>query len=221
MRREKRQMCVGGDRSSSTCAMEVMRQVFGCQVELCHPWGFDRVAVELGSLYREPQLGDLVVTRVVGLGAHDHVENTRGRRVRLQVGDVVVGAFGNRYATDYDKWYLPTGTVAHFLTAGGVVGWVASARARRAGPVVPEVRESSRAGLGAGTGQVTGSGRGTAKAAGPWRERVRRRVLDPQWPSLPASANGLDASSGWISRVRNSGQADALVMRRVPVAAAP
>jgi hypothetical protein len=133
----------------------------------------------------------------------------------------VVGAFGNWYATDYYKWYLPTGTVAHFLIAGGVVGRVASAHARRAEPVVLEVRASSRAGFGAGTGKVTGSGRGTAKAAGPWRGRVRRRrVLDRQWPSLPVSANGLDASPGWISRARNSGQADALVMRRVPVAAA-
>jgi hypothetical protein len=99
----------------------------------------DRGAVGLLSLDREPRLGDLVVARVVVVGAHDHLENTHGRRVRLYPGDVVVGAFGNRYATDYYEGYLPTGTAAHLLTAGGVVGWVASAHARRGEPTVLEV----------------------------------------------------------------------------------
>jgi hypothetical protein len=57
----------------------------------------------------------------------------------LYPGDVVAGAFGNRYATDYYEGYLPTGTVAHLLTAGGVVGRVASAHARRGAPTVLEV----------------------------------------------------------------------------------
>jgi hypothetical protein len=99
----------------------------------------DRGPVGLASLDREPRLGDLVVARVVGLGAHDRLENTHGRRVRLYSGDVVVGAFGNRYATDYYEGYLPVGTTAHLLTAGGVVGWVVSAHARRGEPTVLEV----------------------------------------------------------------------------------
>ena len=99
----------------------------------------DRGAVGLASLDREPRLGDLVVARVVSVGAHDHLENTHGRRVRLYSGDVVAGAFGNRYATDYYEGYLPTGTAAHLLTAGGVVGWVASAHERRGEPTVLEV----------------------------------------------------------------------------------
>ncbi|MEN3264491.1 MAG: hypothetical protein V7646_1385 [Pseudonocardia sp.] len=37
----------------------------------------------------------------------------------------------------------------------------------------------------------------------------------------PVSANGVNASPDLISRVRNFGQADALSIRRVPVAAAP
>jgi hypothetical protein len=70
----------------------------------------DRGAVGLGGLDREPRLGDLVVARVVSVNAHDGLENVHGRRVRLYPGDVVVGAFGNRYATDYYEGYLPTGT---------------------------------------------------------------------------------------------------------------
>jgi hypothetical protein len=99
----------------------------------------DRAAVGLGSLDREPQLGDLVVARVVHVNAHDSLENAHGRRVRLYPGDVVVGALGNRYATDYYEGYLPTGTVAHLLTAGGVVGWVTSAHTRRGAPTELEV----------------------------------------------------------------------------------
>jgi hypothetical protein len=99
----------------------------------------DRGATRLGSLAREPRLGDLVAARVVSLNAHDSLENIKGRHVRLYPGDVLVGAFGNRYATDYYEGYLPTGTAAHLLTAGGVVGVVASAHSRRSGPTELEV----------------------------------------------------------------------------------
>lgn len=91
----------------------------------------DRGAARLGSFDREPQLGDLVAARVVDVGAHGSLENVHGRRVHLYPGDVVVGACGNRYATDYYEGYLPTGTTAHLLTAGGVIGVVASAHSRR------------------------------------------------------------------------------------------
>jgi hypothetical protein len=105
-------------------------------------------AVELLDLDREPQLGDLVAARVVDVRAHDHLEDTNGRQVRLYRGDTVVGAFGNRYATDYYEGYLPTGPVAHLLTAGGVVGRVASAHARRGEPTVLEVLGSLTDGSG-------------------------------------------------------------------------
>ena len=99
----------------------------------------DRGAVWLGGVDREPRLGDLVVARVVSVGAHDHLENVHGRRVQLYPGDVVVGALGNRYATDFYEGYLPSGSVAHLLTAGGVVGVVASAHVRRGEPTQLEV----------------------------------------------------------------------------------
>ena len=99
----------------------------------------DRGAVWLGGVAGEPRLGDLVVARVVSVGAHDHLENVHGRRVRLYPGDVVVGALGNRYATDFYEGYLPSGSVAHLLTAGGVVGVVASAHVRRGEPTQLEV----------------------------------------------------------------------------------
>ncbi|HEY0694093.1 MAG TPA: hypothetical protein VGD71_34255, partial [Kribbella sp.] len=90
----------------------------------------DRGAVGLGDLDREPRLRDLVVAKLVSVNAHDSLEDVHGRRVRLYPGDLVVGAFGNRYATDYYEGYLPTGTVAHLLTAGGEMARVASAHVR-------------------------------------------------------------------------------------------
>jgi hypothetical protein len=53
------------------------------------------------------------------------------------------------------------------------------------------------------------------------RHPVRWRSLDPRWPRRPVCTNRADASPDWISRARNSRQAHALVIRRVPVAAAP
>jgi hypothetical protein len=110
----------------------------------------DRGAARLGVVDREPRLGDLVVARVVSVGAHDHLENVHGRRVRMYPGDVLVGALGNRYATDFYEGYLPSGSVAHLLTAGGVVGWVASAHARRTEPTQLEVLGSLAGPSGAG-----------------------------------------------------------------------
>ena len=62
---------------------------------------------------------------MVGVGVHDHLENTHVWRVRMYSGDVVAGAFGNRYTTDYYERYLPTGTMAHL--AGGAPELLSSA----------------------------------------------------------------------------------------------
>jgi hypothetical protein len=54
--------------------------------------------------------------------------------MRLYSSDLVVGAYGNRYATDFYEGYLPSGPQVHLLTAGGLIGMVASAHARRQPP---------------------------------------------------------------------------------------
>src|SRR4051794_25563793 len=50
---------------------------------------------------RAPSQGDLVVARVARLGQHGALEDQHGRRVRLYPDDLMVGAYGNRYATDF------------------------------------------------------------------------------------------------------------------------
>jgi hypothetical protein len=94
----------------------------------------DRQAMRLDSFISPPRLGDLVASSVTFVGEHDSLEDVHGRRARLYPGDIVVGAYGNRYATDFYEGYLPSGPEAHLLTAGGVVGVVASAHAHRGPP---------------------------------------------------------------------------------------
>jgi hypothetical protein len=109
-------------------------------------WGYvtrrliDHDETQVSGVIRAPRLGDFVLARVVRLGAHDHVENVHGRRVLLYPGDLVVGAYGNRYATDFYEGYLPTANgPVHLLTAGGLIGSVASAHTSRPGPTELEV----------------------------------------------------------------------------------
>jgi hypothetical protein len=83
--------------------------------------------------------GDLVVARVGRLGIHGHVEDPHGRRVRLYPGDLVAGAYGNRYATDFYEGYVPAGARTHLLTAGGLIGTVAAAHDAHADPTTLEV----------------------------------------------------------------------------------
>ena len=70
-----------------------------------------------------PRLGDFVVAKVAKLGAHEYLENPLGRRMRMYPGDLVVGAWGNRDATDFYEGYLPApGDGVHLLSSDGLVG---------------------------------------------------------------------------------------------------
>jgi hypothetical protein len=93
----------------------------------------------IASARRQPTQGDLVVARVDTLGQHNFLEDRHGRRVRLHAGDLVVGAYGNRYATDFYEGYVPASPHTHLLTAGGVIGTVASSHGRRGEPTALEV----------------------------------------------------------------------------------
>ncbi|HEY2202865.1 MAG TPA: DUF1611 domain-containing protein [Pseudonocardia sp.] len=109
-------------------------------------WGFvtrrltGRDSTMLGSNVRPPRLGDLVVTTVSRIGEHEFLEDIYGRRARMYPGDVVVGAFGNRYATDFYEGYIPApGDGVHLLTSGGLIGTVASSHTSRGAPTELEV----------------------------------------------------------------------------------
>jgi hypothetical protein len=79
-------------------------------------------------MYAPPRTGDLLLAEVQDLGRHYRMEVRTGVTMHLFPGDHIVGAFGNRYATDQYEGYLPTQPVegCHLLSVGGVCGEVAS-----------------------------------------------------------------------------------------------
>lgn len=109
-------------------------------------WGYvtrrvsETAEAQLGASAQPARLGDFVVASVEKLGEHEYLENPYGRRVRMYPGDLVIGAYGNRYATDFYEGYIPgPGDEVHLLTAGGLIGTVASAHTSKGEPTVLEV----------------------------------------------------------------------------------
>jgi hypothetical protein len=82
----------------------------------------------LAPLSEPPRIGQLVVAEVTSLGKHTTLEGRDGLTGAIFPGDWIVGAFGNRYATDQFEGYVPEEPVerCHMLSIGGVVGQVVS-----------------------------------------------------------------------------------------------
>jgi hypothetical protein len=109
-------------------------------------WGYvtrlvnDPASLRLGSGVRSPLLGDFIVARVAAIGEHECLEDVHGRRMKMFPGDLIVGAYGNRYATDFYEGYLPKpGDAVHLLTSGGLIGTVASSHTSKGAPTELEV----------------------------------------------------------------------------------
>ncbi|NJO83753.1 MAG: DUF1611 domain-containing protein [Blastochloris sp.] len=83
-----------------------------------------------------PQIGDLVVARVLSLGKHSTIEMRNGAALNIFPGDLIVGAFGNRYATDQYEGYVPSEPTEYcdMLSVGGVIGKVASSHQTMGSP---------------------------------------------------------------------------------------
>src|SRR5918911_679358 len=99
----------------------------------------ETAVVGIGPNNKTPESGDLVVARVYAVAAHDHIEDHFGRAQRIYPGDLIVGAYGNRYATDVYEGYVPRGPQTHLLTTGGLIGTVASAHEAVKAPTKLEI----------------------------------------------------------------------------------
>jgi hypothetical protein len=84
--------------------------------------------VGVTPLWQTPHIGDLVVAEVLSLGKHTAIENRESVRESIFPGDLIVGAFGNRYATDQYEGYVPDvpTSFCDLLSIGGVCGNVVS-----------------------------------------------------------------------------------------------
>jgi hypothetical protein len=74
----------------------------------------------------DPRVGDLVLVRVEHIGYHSTVVNIHNRKLRIYVGDLVVGVFGNRYATDALEAEVAGRENLSMLTSAGMIGTIKS-----------------------------------------------------------------------------------------------
>lgn len=108
-------------------------------------WGYvtrrvgDHARFSVGSGAGDARLGDLAVARVTAIGNHQYLEDVHGRRRLLYTGDLIVGAFANRYASDYYEGYFTPGRTGHLLAASGLIGTVTATHTRYAEPTTLEV----------------------------------------------------------------------------------
>ncbi|MCA9192934.1 MAG: hypothetical protein KDB03_14255 [Planctomycetales bacterium] len=88
---------------------------------------------------RDPRSNDVMVGRVVDLGRHTSIELSCGRKAEIYLGDILVGAFGNRYATNQYEGVVPSQLQHyHVLSQGAVFGQVISACGSMSDPTVIE-----------------------------------------------------------------------------------
>lgn len=73
---------------------------------------------------KPPCIGDLVLAEVLNLGRNTTLEDRNGLAQHIFAGDIIIGAFGNRYATDQYEGFVPTDPVetCALLSVGGVCG---------------------------------------------------------------------------------------------------
>lgn len=87
-----------------------------------------------------PRSGDVVLAQVARLGHHRRIEQPNGRRSALHLGDTVVVAYADRYATDQFESHVPRSLGRTQLVASGGIASEAlshSRAVRRATDIVP------------------------------------------------------------------------------------
>lgn len=75
-----------------------------------------------------PGIGDVGVFEVISIGKHTQMQNEEKRNAAIYPGDLIMAAFGTRYATEQFEGYVPGEILKeyHILGAGGTVGIVSS-----------------------------------------------------------------------------------------------
>lgn len=114
------------------------RQVWVQPLAACVPRGYKRsfttrrvpteaMRTVVGGALR-PRSGDVVLAEVVRLGHHRRLETPDGRLSQLHVGDMIIVAYGDRYAPDQFEAVVPTRLVPAQLVAGGGIAALVQSR---------------------------------------------------------------------------------------------
>lgn len=79
-----------------------------------------------------PQLGDVAIFEVVSIGKHKAIQAVDETITAIYPGDLILAAFGGRYASNQFEGYVPTipTTELQILGQGGAVGTLVSAHKR-------------------------------------------------------------------------------------------
>ena len=78
------------------------------------------------SSVSQPKVGDLALVKIEEIGNHSKIMTINNKRLRIYVGDLFVGVFGNRYASDAFEGVADDLHNLSLLTAGGMIGTVKS-----------------------------------------------------------------------------------------------
>jgi hypothetical protein len=85
-----------------------------------------------------PKAGDVAVFKVKEIGKHTRIQAVGGNNKFILPGDLIMAAFGNRYATGQMEGYVPDSysNVYHILGQGGAIGVLKTMHAKfeRIGP---------------------------------------------------------------------------------------
>ena len=75
-----------------------------------------------------PIAGDVAVYKVKKIGKHRRIQTVGGNNKYIIPGDIIMAAFGNRYATEQIEGYVPDSyhSTYHILGQGGAIGIVKS-----------------------------------------------------------------------------------------------
>jgi len=79
-----------------------------------------------------PKHGDVAIFQIKELGKHTRMQSEDGYNAFILPGDLIMAAFGNRYASDQFEGYIPAQPMKeyHMLGQGGAIGVVASMHQR-------------------------------------------------------------------------------------------
>lgn len=71
-----------------------------------------------------PKAGDVAIFKVKEIGKHTAIQSTNGNNKYILPGDLIMAAFGNRYATEQMEGYVPNSyhSTYHILGQGGAIG---------------------------------------------------------------------------------------------------
>lgn len=71
-----------------------------------------------------PKAGDVAIFKVKEIGKHTRIQSTTGNNKYILPGDLIMAAFGNRYATEQMEGFIPNcyHNTYHILGQGGAIG---------------------------------------------------------------------------------------------------